>query len=159
MKNKPLKIHPKLLYFLLGIVVVVSAMLTVVVVRHRHGAYPGRVFINDQTFHVEIADTETKQSVGLMFRKELPERCGMLFIFTEPAIRHFWMRNTYIPLDIIFIDDQRRIINIRTMPPLTDETCASERPALYVLELQAGSAKQYNLQPTLPVKIELPERP
>jgi len=108
---------------------------------------PSSVTINGQSFQVELADTEPKRTVGLMFRKELPERTGMLFIFDKADLYPFWMQNTYISLDIIYLDEQKRIINVCTMPPLTESTCRPDRPARYVLELSAGSAKQYNLEP------------
>ncbi len=96
------------------------------------------VKIKDNVFHVEIADTFEKRRLGLMFRKKLSENQGMLFIFDRPAIQTFWMKNTYIPLDIIFIDSDFRIINIETMPAGTLRTCSSLRKARYVLEISAG---------------------
>jgi uncharacterized protein len=140
---------------LTGFVVFLIILIVILMNQHQAGKF-GTVMIEGQTFQVEIADTPAKQTVGLMFRKELPERTGMLFIFDQSDIQSFWMRNTYVPLDIIFINDQKRIINICTMPPLTDDKCTSDHPAPYVLELEAGSAKRYNLQPGRTVTMNTP---
>jgi len=142
----------------LSAIVVLLAILVIIVYRQNNPSSLARITINGNVFHAEVADTDESRRIGLMYRKSLPERQGMLFIFDQPEIQYFWMRNTYIPLDIIFIDDQLRIINISTMPPLTDEACQSTRPALYVLELQAGSAKKYDLKPNQEVVIKLPKK-
>ncbi len=142
-------------------VVVIAAALgiaLIVATLSRKGPPLGTVTINGQTFRVEIADTDAKQRTGLMFRKELPEKTGMLFIFDRVVNVPFWMRNTYVPLDIIFIGDDRKIINIVPMPPLTDDLAKPERPYRYVLELIRGSAGQYNLRPGQLADIELPSR-
>ena len=117
-----------------------------------------RVTINNYTFVAELADTAPKRELGLMFRQELAPKHGMLFLFDRPAVRKFWMRNTYIPLDIIFIDADRKIINVATMPARTDRTCQSQRGALYVLELKAGSAETFGLTPGMTVEFNLPAR-
>lgn len=140
----------------LTIVVAVLVGLVALAVQRMPSAPLETVTINGQPFKVEIAATEQKQRQGLMFRKKLPPRTGMLFVFDRPEIRYFWMRNTYIPLDIIFIDADRKIINIATMPPLTDDHCQSDRPARFVLELEAGSAKRYKLHPGQTVEMTLP---
>jgi len=135
--------------------------LTVALIHHakRKGETPTiSVAINNHTFTAELADTPPKRELGLMFRDELPPNRGMLFVFDRPAVQTFWMRNTYIPLDIIFIDPDRKIINVATMPPRTDRTCRSERPALYVLELRARSAERFGLQSGMTVEFNLPAR-
>ncbi len=104
------------------------------------------VMINGTRFSVELADDAQSRRQGLMFRKSLPAQHGMLFIFDTPEIQRFWMHNTYIPLDIIFIDPDWKIINIVTMPSRTDNTCQSKRPAKYVLELAAESARKYDIR-------------
>jgi uncharacterized membrane protein (UPF0127 family) len=149
------KLHKNLLITVLAGVIVFLTVSIFILLNRRPGVKLTEITINGQAFQAEIADTPAKQRMGLMFRKNLPERTGMLFIFTPPEVQHFWMRNTYVPLDIIFIDDQKRIINICTMPPLTDEKCKSDRPAIYVLELEAGSAARYTLQPGQQVSINL----
>jgi len=138
------------------VVVVLAGLLSGVTFKKRAMQYSvSTVTINNETFTVELATTPSQQRLGLMFRKHLPEREGMLFIFKRPEIRRFWMRNTFVPLDIIFIDADRKIINIATMPPLTDQTCRSTRPALYVLEINAGEARRFSIGPGLEVKFDL----
>lgn len=95
--------------------------------------------INDQPLQVEIAQTQEAASLGLMFRESLPEDQGMLFVFPRQQILSFWMRNTFIPLDIAFIDEAGVIVDIQRMAPL-DESIhyISAAPALYALEVNAG---------------------
>jgi hypothetical protein len=154
-REEPLK---NALILILAAVVVLLAVITVQVYRQSRPTDLGRITINQTTFHAEIAADDETRRFGLMLRKSLPEKTGMLFIFDKPDIYPFWMRNTLISLDIIFIDENRKIINICTMPPETDEQCRSDRPALYVLELEAGSANRYHLEPGQPVEITLPAR-
>jgi uncharacterized protein len=89
----------------------------------------------------EIADTPTEWEVGLMNRKELAKHSGMLFVFAAERPMTFWMKNTLIPLDILFFDSQKRFISAQAMEPCTADPCAvysSARPGLYALEVPAG---------------------
>lgn len=138
-------------------IVILLGVLTVLIYRQNRPNNLGKVTINQTTFTVEIVADEPSRQAGLMFRKSLPERHGMLFIFDQPDIYPFWMRNTPLALDIIYIDEDRRVINICTMPPQTDQRCVPTRPAQYVLELEAGSAKQYGITPDMPIDFDLPE--
>ncbi len=104
------------------------------------------VEIKKNVFYVEVARTPEEQRIGLMFRKRLAKNRGMLFVFNKPAIQTFWMKNTYVPLDIIFIGADFRIINIVTMPAETLQTCSSVRPALYVLEISAGLCNKFGIK-------------
>ncbi|MCX7674439.1 MAG: DUF192 domain-containing protein, partial [Bdellovibrionaceae bacterium] len=70
---------------------------------------------------VEIADNDDKRQHGLMFRRELPKDRGMLFIFPDEALRHFWMKNTFIPLSLGFFDKNRKLIEIADLPPVKSE--------------------------------------
>ena len=101
---------------------------------------------NDIIFTVEIADTNHSRQTGLMCRKTLSKEQGMLFIFDDSKIRSFWMKNTLIPLDIIFIDENFDIINIHNnaIPLLEDTSYQSDLPAKYVLELKGGMSEAYN---------------
>lgn len=105
------------------------------------------VTINDHQFFVETATTVSEQTQGLMHRTELPENKGMLFIYPDSQIRSFWMKNTLIPLDIIFIDQNKQIINIHTATPCETEPCQtykSKSPAQFVLEINAGLTSKLN---------------
>ena len=102
------------------------------------------VKINENVFKVEIADDAQSRALGLMFREHLDEDKGMLFIFDDEAERNFWMKNTKMPLGMIFMDKDGIIINIVTAEPCKGEPCpsyASEGKAKYVLEINADEFK------------------
>lgn len=99
-------------------------------------------------FEVEIADTPARQAMGLMYRTELPERRGMLFLHSPPRETTMWMRNTYIPLDMIFIRTDGTIHRIETMTePHSEAIIASNGPVAGVLEIAGGSAQRLGLKP------------
>lgn len=97
------------------------------------------------TFSVEVMSSPSERAKGLMFRQSLPADQGMLFDFAENVTIRMWMKNTYIPLDMIFIDDTGTIIDIaeNTVPHST-EIISSAAPARYVLEVIAGSSARIN---------------
>lgn len=96
---------------------------------------------------IEIADEEPERMRGLMDRFTLPDNAGMLFIFPEEELRSFWMKNTYISLDIIYINKNKEIVSIQKYTqPQTTSSIPSELPAMYVLEVNAGFADKYKLQ-------------
>lgn len=100
--------------------------------------------IGSETLSVEIADTQEKSAQGLMFRKELPEGTGMLFIFPDEKPRGFWMKNTFIPLSIGFFNAKKELIDIQDMAPAASSvqvsfpTYESKGPAQYALEVPKG---------------------
>lgn len=107
---------------------------------------------------VELADTAQAQARGLMFRTELGDNEGMLFPSQEPAMRSFWMKNTPLSLDIIFIGVDGRISNIAANTvPYSLESVPSEGLAIAVLELRAGRAEALGIVPGDRVEYELPE--
>jgi uncharacterized membrane protein (UPF0127 family) len=107
------------------------------------------VELKGQRFLVEIADSREEQALGLMFRDELPEDQGMLFIFPDEAPRSFWMKNTRIPLDIIYFNGDLKLVSVaKNARPCRVQQCPgypSEGPARYVLELIAGKASELEL--------------
>ena len=107
--------------------------------------------INDKLFEVELAVTPEERSQGLMHRQFLPPGQGMLFVFPEPQIISMWMKQTLIPLDILFFDSDAQLSEIfENVPPCKLSPCktyTNKIPARYVLELPAGSAKTDNLSP------------
>ncbi|WP_028920072.1 DUF192 domain-containing protein [Pseudoxanthomonas suwonensis] len=104
-----------------------------------------------QRFQVEIADDDAERARGLMFRDVLPDGQGMLFIHDRQEPQAYWMKNTRIPLDILYFDEQRRLVSQqRNVPPCSaGDRCPpypSRRPARYVLELNAGQAAKLGLE-------------
>ena len=99
-------------------------------------------------FSVEMATTEEEKTTGLMYRKELPDGKGMLFDFSPEQQVSMWMKNTYIPLDMIFISADGRILRIaENTEPLSTKIISSGGPAKGVLEVIAGTAQKYGIRP------------
>jgi uncharacterized membrane protein (UPF0127 family) len=107
------------------------------------------VKIGNKVVSAEIADTMTKQMRGLMGRKSLPQNQGMLFVFDEPAVRKFWMFNTSIPLDMIWMDSNKKIIyieaDVQPCPILNCTSYGPNKPAQYVLEVNANYTTKNNI--------------
>jgi uncharacterized membrane protein (UPF0127 family) len=106
---------------------------------------------------VEIADTNEKRSLGLMYRRELPELHGMLFLFPRQGPQSFWMKNTPLPLDIIFIDTSLTIVSIaRNTTPYSEKQLLSDKPVQFVLEVNGGFCQRYGI--AVGDRIELPRQ-
>lgn len=100
------------------------------------------------TFAIEVADDLKEQARGLMFRPALPENAGMLFIFDPPRPASFWMRNTMIPLDMIFIDDTGMVESIaERTDPYSERVSASQADVRAVLEINGGQSRQLGIGP------------
>ena len=96
---------------------------------------------------VEVADTPEARVKGLMERWSLPEFHGMLFIFDVSEVQRFWMHNTPLSLDMIFVDENRRILNIaESTTPMSKQTYSSSGPARYVVEVRAGFSKRHGVE-------------
>ncbi len=96
---------------------------------------------------VEVPSTPEQFAQGLMFRKSLPKKHGMLFIFPQTKILRFWMHETYLPLDMIFLDETCHVVWIEeSATPLDDTPRGPNVPARYVVEVNAGFAKQHQIQ-------------
>lgn len=113
-------------------------------------AVKGRFFNGDQKVlevDLEVARTPTQIKRGLMYRTSLAPRTGMLFWFKKAAPRSFWMRNTLVPLDMVFVTSTGRISNILpSVPPRTEDARRSTEPVQYVVELPGGTAAAYGLR-------------
>jgi uncharacterized membrane protein (UPF0127 family) len=97
----------------------------------------GKTFVSK--IDIEIADNTQERMQGLMYRKEMDEDKGMLFIFQEYEQQGFYMKNTIMPLDIIFLDSTKQIIKIfKNTIPFSEKTIPSGKPAMYVVEVNAG---------------------
>jgi uncharacterized membrane protein (UPF0127 family) len=96
---------------------------------------------------VEVADTEQQREHGLMFRRQLPEDRGMIFLFGDEREITMWMKNTYVPLDMVFIGSDWHIVHIaRDAEPLSTDIISSVQPASRVLEILAGQADKLGLK-------------
>ncbi len=117
------------------------------------------VELGGNRFSVEIADTQETQQLGLMFRDSMPADHGMLFIFPNEAPRSFWMKNTRIPLDIMYFDKDLKLVSLSAdTPPCKVSRCPSYpsiAPAKYVLELNAGSAAALGIAVGDKLKLDL----
>jgi uncharacterized protein len=97
---------------------------------------------------IEISDDEQERMRGLMDRLNLPENAGMLFVFQDEDLRSFWMKNTFISLDIIYINADKEIVSIQKYTqPQTTNALPSEKPAKYVLEVNAGFSDENDVIP------------
>jgi uncharacterized protein len=104
----------------------------------------GELSINGIKFDFELAEDH---EMGLMYRLEMLANCGMLFAYEAAEPTSFWMKNTYISLDIIFIDENNKIINIcKNTTPKSTKSLRSERPAMYILEINAGLSDKYGIK-------------
>ncbi len=105
------------------------------------------------TIKAEVADTPLKRSMGLMYRDHLKKDHGMLFFFGQPQAWNFWMKNTKMALDLIWIDGKKRVTHIERNVPIctkSDDSCPQYRPnsddALYVLEIAGGTVDGYKIE-------------
>lgn len=103
--------------------------------------------IRGHRLQVEVADTEATQQTGLMNRFSLPPDHGMLFVFPVARPQAFWMKDTYIPLSVAFVDSQGRILNIEDMRPQDESTHWSQGPALYAIEMLKGWFVDHGIGP------------
>ncbi len=94
----------------------------------------------------QIAAAPREREIGLMFRKEMPQQEGMLFVFGEPATQCFWMKNTILPLTAAFVADDGRIVNLVDMQPQTTNSHCSQEPVRYVLEMNQGWFARKNIK-------------
>lgn len=86
----------------------------------------------------QVAQSNEQRSTGLMFRREMPQHEGMLFIFEQPSMQCFWMKNTLLPLTAAFVADDGTIVNLADMKPQTLDSHCSVKPVRYVLEMNQG---------------------
>jgi uncharacterized membrane protein (UPF0127 family) len=95
----------------------------------------------------EVAADFGTRAQGLMFRKSLERNAGMLFIFDESAVHCMWMKNTYIPLSVAFIDEEGAIVNIADMQPHSERSHCAAKPARYALEMTQGWFAERGIKP------------
>ena len=95
----------------------------------------------------QLALTPEQRQTGLMWRKEMPQHEGMLFVFDQPSMQCFWMMNTPLPLTAAFVDDDGTIVNLVDMKPLTTDSHCSAKPVRFVLEMNQGWFAKRNIKP------------
>lgn len=95
----------------------------------------------------EVANTYETRALGLMYRKSLGPNEGMLFVFPDVAVHCMWMKNTYVPLSVAFIDEQGTIVSIHDMQPQTEISHCAARPARFALEMSQGWFAQKGIKP------------
>lgn len=113
----------------------------------------GEVYFQDslknlkKKIDVEIAETEETRHLGLMFRENMPEDQGMLFLFPAEEFQSFYMKNTIMPLDIMFVNSKKQIVKIhRRTEPFSEKSLPSMKPSMYVVEVNAGFSDKYNIK-------------
>lgn len=119
------------------------------------------ISVGSARFQVELALSQKERQRGLMFRSHLPEGRGMLFIQPEATPAAFWMKNTYLNLDILYFDGAGRLKEIfANVPPCVNFPCptyVSQGPIKYILEINGGSAERLGLAPGDQLQLELPD--
>ncbi len=120
-------------------------------------AYP-----NGTRIRAELADTNEKRARGLMFRDQLASDRGMLFVFSEPGQWVFWMKNTKIPLDILWMDSNKKVVDlVENIPGCLGDPCLQYQPAYdasYALEVPAGSIKRLKLAKGMQLSFDVSAR-
>lgn len=142
--TKRIKLARKLV---VGVVaVVLLSVITFAIISQKNKITP--LSINNREFIVEIANTSQKRERGLCCRDSLAADRGMLFVYDSPGDYRFWMKDTRIPLDIIWIDSDKRIVHIEesVRPETYPQSFSSKEPAQYVLELNAGTVNKFDFQ-------------
>lgn len=101
---------------------------------------PGHAWVifGADTVVAEVASTAEERAEGLMYRDDVPDGTGMLFVFEDSQPRAFWMANTYVPLDVAYLDPSYRIVDIIAMEPLVTDSYPSDAPAMFALEVRQG---------------------
>lgn len=111
--------------------------------------------IGSVSFTLEIANRNEERYRGLMYRNSMPADHGMIFVFPDTAPRSFWMENTRIPLDILYLDDQGVVVSIHQMKPYDLSGVHSGKPAKYAIELNKGAAERAGVK--VGDKLDIPE--
>jgi len=105
------------------------------------------LFAGMHRIEAQVAQTPAQRSTGLMFRRQMPQHEGMLFVFEYPSQQCFWMQNTYLPLTAAFIADDGTIVNLADMKPRTTDSHCSDKPVRYVLEMNQGWFDKKGIKP------------
>lgn len=146
------KFSDKKINFLIILGLVILSTISIIQLNQKIEEKNKLTFFNEnkspiKTISIEVADTHEERKTGLMNRQSLPEDTGMLFIFEESKPRSFWMKNTYIPLDIIFVNENFKITAIqKNTEPLSRQSILSDGPAMYTVEVNSGFTDKYEIE-------------
>lgn len=137
--------------FILFIIVFIILIIFIVLTLNNNLKDIKQVCFKNKCFNVELAQTPEEKKIGLMYRQKLDFNAGMLFVYEKEGEYSFWMKNTLIPLDIIWINKNKEVVFIKEniQPCLEKDKCESVNPnkvASYVLELNAGIINEINLK-------------
>ncbi|MCO4772957.1 MAG: DUF192 domain-containing protein [Deltaproteobacteria bacterium] len=114
------------------------------------------VDVGGKRVRAEIASTDAQRARGLMYRRSMGKNDGMLFVYPTPEPLSFWMKNTYLPLSIAYIDTRGAIVHIEDMKPLTTNSHPSPKPVPYALEMNKGWFEKNGIDVGAKVTFELP---
>lgn len=123
---------------------ILGALVAAVALQGAHAEEPQttlpRVTLSAGMHQIEaqVAQNNDQRMTGLMYRKEMPQHEGMLFVFEQPSMQCFWMKNTLLPLTAAFVSDDGTIVNLVDMKPQTTDSHCSLKPVRYVLEMNQG---------------------
>jgi uncharacterized membrane protein (UPF0127 family) len=113
---------------------------------------------SDAVLHVDVADTAQEQQRGLMGVETLPADEGMAFVFDGPADSTFWMKDTFIPLSVVFVDDTGRVIGMRDMQPCKADPCPTygiDEPYVLAIEANLGWFREQGIEPGDPAELRV----
>lgn len=147
--------------FLIIIILFLISIITVCwfIFKPKNKTFPENLsmLINNQPYYLEVAQTPQSQEKGLSGRNQLCSNCGMLFVFTREGKYPFWMKDTHIPLDIIWLNSKYQIVKITTAVKTdSNNLYTNQKPAKYVIELNANESFRLNLNIGDTVKIPNP---
>jgi uncharacterized membrane protein (UPF0127 family) len=109
------------------------------------------------SFKLEVCANDGERSMGLMYRRALAKDAGMIFLFPEERHNSFWMKNTYIPLDMVFVGRDMKVVGVlHNVPPLNELPRSVGKPSMYVLEFAAGTMKVQGVEEGAELKISQP---
>jgi len=134
---------------IISLVFIIMAVAVLLIVVYRSIKKISKICFENHCFLVEIAKSDIEKQKGLMNRESLGQNAGMLFVFNKEGSYSIWMKDTLIPLDVIWLDKKYQIVDIQTLSPCTSDPCATFTPktnAKYVLEINAGLSAKYNFK-------------
>ncbi len=143
-----------LLILTIIVFVVIGFVIVAILNNNKNSAGSSKAInVNNRIFKVDVAETDLEKTMGLMYRKTLPENEGMFFIFDRSGVYTFWMANTFVDMDILWIDENMQVAyiqkNAKSCPDPTKTTCNIYNPkisAKYVLEINAGLSSKYGFK-------------